>query len=306
VSLIAAASVTSQVSVSGGGSPTATASDVTTIAPQSSSILAITNQGPDAVNFAGFLITGESGTTNVTQSNNCPATMATGTTCDVTLSFNAGSPIIPPDWALFGQYAAADQQLISGAPDPTRLVFIGDSITLYWDQPAPYGEGSLSSVQPFVNRGIVGQTTEQMLVRFWEDVVKLQPAVVHIFGGTNDLGGNTGPETNAEIMDQLTSMTEVAQANGIKVLIASITPVVDTATNTWTDRRPTATIEALNQLIQTLCEQTGAIYVDYFSVLADSNGNMNLNLTVDGLHPNTAGYALMVPVAQQALAKLGY
>jgi lysophospholipase L1-like esterase len=146
-----------------------------------------------------------------------------------------------------------------------------------------------------------------MLVRFWEDVVKLSPAVVHILAGTNDLGGNTGPETNAEIMDQLTSMTEVAQANGIKVLVASVTPTVDTPSNVWSDRRPNSQIVALNQLIQALCTKTGAVYVDYFDVLVDPNtGAMNVNLTVDGLHPNTAGFAAMVPVAQAALAKVGY
>jgi lysophospholipase L1-like esterase len=224
----------------------------------------------------------------------------------MTLS-GASGLIVVPDWANFGQFMAADQQLIAGPPDPTRLVFMGDSTTFFWDQPSPYGAGSLSAVRPFVNRGIPAQTTEQMLVRFREDVVKLSPAAVHIWGGTNDVGTNTGPETNAEILDQIQSMTEVAKANGIKVLIASVTPVIDTPQNEWTLRRPNATIVALNELIQAYCLQSGATYVDYYSVLVDSNGEMNINLTVDGLHPNTAGYAAMVPVARAALTKtLGY
>ena len=293
---------TSQVSVSGGGAATATATDATAI--QYVTTLAITNQGPDAMSFTGLQLIGFVGT----QTNNCPVTIGVNASCNFTMTFAPNSFTRPTgvDWANFGQYAAADQQLITGAPDPARLVFIGDSITYYWDQPSPYGANSLSNVRPFVNRGSAGQTTEQLLVRFQEDVVKLHPAVVHIFGGTNDMGGNTGPETSAEIIDQIASMTQVAQANGIKVLIASVTPVIDTQTNTWTDRRPNASIRALNQSIQAYCQQSGAVYVDYYSVLADSNGNMNINLTVDGLHPNTTGFAAMVPVALQALAKLGY
>jgi uncharacterized repeat protein (TIGR01451 family) len=308
VSLIAPASATSQATVSGGGSVPATASDVTSISPQATTNFTLTNQGPDAVSFSGILLTGESYTNNVAQTNNCPATIGVGASCNFNLTFNTGSPIAAPDWAQFGQYAAADQQLIAGAPNPSRLVFIGDSITLNWDQPAPFGEGSLQAVQPYVNRGIVGQTTEQMLVRFQEDVVKLSPAVVQIFGGTNDLAGNTGPETNAEIIDQLTSMTLVAKANGIKVLIGSVTPVVNlTGGTVWTTLRPNSQIVALNQSIQALCQQTGAVYVDYYSALVNpATGAMNVNLTVDGLQPNTAGYSAMVPVVQQALATLGY
>jgi len=298
----AATPLTAQVSVSGGGSATATGSDATAI--EFISIVSITNQGPDPITFTGLQLIGVVGT----QTNNCPPTVNVNASCNFTLTYNptSSSRVTGPDWAQFGQYSVADQQLIAAGASPGRIVFIGDSVTLYWDQPSPYGEGSLQSVKPFVNRGIVGQTTEQMLVRFWEDVVKLNPAVVQILGGTNDLGGNTGPESNGEIMDQIESMAQVAQANGIKVMIASITPVIDTPTNTWTDRRPNSTIRTLNQLIQAFCQQSGAVYVDYYSVLVDSNGEMNANLTVDGLHPNTAGYQLMVPVAQKALSLLGY
>jgi lysophospholipase L1-like esterase len=258
--------------------------------------------------FNGILLNNEDFTDNVVQTNNCPVTMGVGTSCNFSLQFNSGAPYLGVDWAQYGQYAAANQTLIAGPPNPSRLVFMGDSITLFWDQPAPYGAGSLQAVKPFVNRGIDGQTTEQILVRLWEDALKLNPAVVHIFAGTNDLGGNTGPETNTEIMDQLTSIVEVAQANNVKILIASVTPVVNlSGGNVWTDRRPNPQIVALNQSIQALCQQTGAVYVDYYDALVDpTTGAMNVNLTVDGLHPNTAGYALMVPVAQAALAKVGY
>jgi lysophospholipase L1-like esterase len=199
-------------------------------------------------------------------------------------------------------YAASDQLIVQNPPVSPALVFTGDSITQFWDSPSPYGEGSLQAVQPFINRGISGQTTEQMLVRFQEDVIKLKPALVHIFGGINDLGGNTGPETLPEIMDQIASMTRLAQSYGIKVLIASVTPTVDTPGNPWSLRRPNSSIVALDQLIQAYCQQSGAVYVDYFDVLVDpKTGAMNVNLTVDGLHPNTQGFALMVPVAQAAI-----
>ena len=184
-------------------------------------------------------------------------------------------------------------------------MFIGDSVTLYWDRASPYGNGSLQNVRPFVNRGIGGQTTEQLLIRFQQDVIKLHPAAVHIWGGTNDLGANTGPETNDQILDQIVSMAQIAKANGIKVLIGPVTPVTNDPF--WTVRRPNSLIRSLNQLIQTYCQQSGATYVDYYTVLADSNGDMRSDLTVDGLHPNTAGYSAMVPVAQQALQQtLGY
>ena len=295
--------LTAQVTVSGGGSAPAAATDVTAI--QSATItMTLTNLGPLSLIYGGLEFLGQSGT----ETNNCPTPFPANSSCNFTMTLSGASGlIVVPDWANFGQFMAADQQLIAGPPDPTRLVFMGDSTTFFWDQPSPYGAGSLSAVRPFVNRGIPAQTTEQMLVRFREDVVKLSPAAVHIWGGTNDVGTNTGPETNAEILDQIQSMTEVAKANGIKVLIASVTPVIDTPQNEWTLRRPNATIVALNELIQAYCLQSGATYVDYYSVLVDSNGEMNINLTVDGLHPNTAGYAAMVPVARAALTKtLGY
>ncbi len=297
VSANAPAQSTAQVTVSGGGSAAANGNAPTTI--DLVTVLTLANQGSSAIAFGAIQINGITGTAT----NNCPNIFNVSTTCAFTLTYGPGTDLIRAtvDWAGFNTYAAADQQVIQSPPDPARAVFIGDSITWNWDQPAPYGASSLSSVRPFINRGIPGQTTEEMLVRFREDVLKLNPAVVHILGGTNDLGGNTGPETNAEILDQIESMAEIAKANGIKVLIASITPVVNFQGNNWTLRRPNATILALNQLIQAYCQQIGAIYVDYYSVLVDNTGNMNINLTADGLHPNTAGYQLMVPVAQQAL-----
>ena len=178
--------------------------------------------------------------------------------------------------------------------DPRRTVFIGDSITQAWsDQPF------IKNNPAFVGRGISGQTAPQMLVRFQPDVIALKPAVVHIMVGTNDVAQNTGPETDLEIEGYVTSMVEVARANGIKVVLASIPPAADFP---W--RRglnPTPRIKRLNDWAKKFAARNAVSYVDYWTVLATPEGAMKAQFSPDGVHPNAEGYTAMQPLAKAAI-----
>lgn len=196
------------------------------------------------------------------------------------------------DWARLSFYREANAQL--GPASRPRVVFIGDSITEGWA-----GQPSFKNNPDFVGRGIGGQTLPQMLVRFRADAIELKPAVVHIMGGTNDVAENTGPESDAEIQGYVTSMVELARANGIKVVLASIPPASDFP---W--RRglnPAPRIERLNAWSRDYAERQGLVYVDYASVLATSDGGMKPEFSGDGVHPNAAGYAAMEPLASAAI-----
>jgi len=154
-----------------------------------------------------------------------------------------------------------------------------------------------------VNRGITGQTTPQMLVRFYPDVVELKPAAVIILAGTNDIARNTGPQTAEMIQRNLMAMAELAKANGIKVIFCSVLPISDYGRVKQTVGRPPADILKLNAWLREYAAKTGAIYADYFPALADEKGFMKQAISGDGLHPNAAGYELMVPVASAAIQK---
>jgi lysophospholipase L1-like esterase len=202
------------------------------------------------------------------------------------------------DWAQLGRYRAENAALAAPASGERRVVFFGDSITDAWGRRADTGE--FFPGKKYVNRGISGQTTPQMLVRFEPDVVRLRPAVVVILAGTNDIAGNTGPETPEMIQDNFRAMAAIAKANGIRVVMASVLPAF---AYPWKPGvAPAEPIHALNGWLKDLCAKEGLVYLDYYSALADSRGGMREGTSKDGVHPNTAGYAVMGPLAEKAIA----
>lgn len=201
------------------------------------------------------------------------------------------------DWNQIGRYHPDDERLKALAPEPRRVVFMGDSITDGWklDQ---YFSG-----KPYVNRGIGGQTTAQMLVRMYPDVIDLKPAAIVILAGTNDIARNTGPETLAMIEENFEAMTELAQAHGIKVILCLLTPISDYTEHKQTEHRPPADILKLNDWLKQYANRTHAGIADYYTATVDSTGRLKEGYSNDGLHPNDKGYALMAPVAEAALEK---
>lgn len=200
------------------------------------------------------------------------------------------------DWPQLAKYRAANAALPEPTPSENRVVFIGNSITEGW---APHFD-SLFRGKPYIGRGIGGQTTPQMLVRFRQDVVALKPKVVVILGGTNDIAGNTGPSTLEMIEDNLASMTEVAKANGIRVVLVSVLPVADYPWRRGLD--PAPKIIALNSWMKQYAARAGAVYLDLHTPMADEHGGMKPGLSSDGVHPNMVGYALMSPLTERAIA----
>ncbi len=201
------------------------------------------------------------------------------------------------DYGNLGRYREANSKLTAPSASESRVVFMGDSITDIWKFDK-YFPG-----KPYINRGIGGQTTPQMLLRFRPDVVDLQPKVVVILAGTNDIAGNTGLMSLAEIEGNLQSMAELASVHGIRVVLSSVVPV-----NDYTERskmffplRPPAEILELNRWIKSYCAQHGYVYLDYFSAMVDDKGLLKSDLAEDGLHPNDRGFAIMTPLAQKAI-----
>jgi lysophospholipase L1-like esterase len=209
------------------------------------------------------------------------------------------------DWANMARYREANRTLPAAARSDARVVFMGDSITDGWQQPR---YGGFFPGKPYVDRGISGQTTPQMLLRFRRDVIDLQPKAVVILAGTNDIAGNTGPMTNEEIQGNLASMSELAHAHNIKVVFSSVTPVGEYhVTNPrlapQTTTRPMERIKALNEWMKSYAAAHGDVYLDYFSAMIDDKGLMKAELTEDDLHPNAKGYAVMGPLAEAAIAR---
>jgi lysophospholipase L1-like esterase len=210
------------------------------------------------------------------------------------------------DWPNMKRYREADAQLAPPAEGENRVVFMGDSITDMWDNP---GSGGFFPGKPYVDRGISGQTTPQMLLRFRPDVIALKPKVVVILAGTNDLSGNTGPTTLEDIEGNLASMAELARANGIRVVLASLLPVSDYEKNQagqpiiQTTHRPPEKIKALNEWIKKYAAENDCVYLDYFSAMADDKGFLKEELSNDGLHADAKGYAVMAPLAEAAISK---
>jgi lysophospholipase L1-like esterase len=201
------------------------------------------------------------------------------------------------DFAQLARYREANTALGAPKPGERRVIFFGDSITDGWhlDQYFP-GKG-------YINRGISGQTTSQMLLRIHQDVISLQPAVVVILAGTNDIAGNTGPISLPDIEANFTSMSELARSNGVKMIVSSVTPVhnyTPQAQNFFLQRDP-GKIQALNAWLKDYCAKNGLIYLDYFSAMVDDRGLLRENLAGDGLHPVDAGYGIMASLAQDAV-----
>jgi len=214
--------------------------------------------------------------------------------------------VVASDFGGLYRYAAANAVLAAPKPGEARVVFFGDSITDNWSKPE---YGGFFPGKPYVNRGISGQTTAQMLLRFRADVIELQPKAVVILAGTNDIAGNAGPVSADQVQDNLASMAELARAHGIQVVLASLLPVSDDKKDasgvalTRTRQRPTATIQALNRSLAAYAAKNRHTSLDYFSATAGANGLFRPELNDDGLHPNASGYAVMAPLAEKAIAQ---
>jgi lysophospholipase L1-like esterase len=201
------------------------------------------------------------------------------------------------DWAQLDRYRAANAALPAPAAGEKRVVFYGDSITDAWarhtDEFFP-GKG-------YIGRGISGQTTPQMLVRFEQDVVHLKPAVVVILAGTNDIAGNTGPSSPEMIEDNFMAMLAVARANRIQLVVSSILPADQYK---WRPEvKPAQQIREMNARLKALCAREGLVYLDYYTSMANANGGLDPELAVDGVHPTAKGYAMMSPLAEKAIAQ---
>jgi len=201
------------------------------------------------------------------------------------------------DWAQLDRYRSANAALPASVAGEKRVVFYGDSITDAWarhtDEFFP-GKG-------YIGRGISGQTTPQMLVRFEQDVVHLKPAVVVILAGTNDIAGNTGPSTPEMIEDNFESMAAIAKANGIRMVISSILPADHYK---WQPEvQPAEKIRSMNTRLKALCQREGLVYLDYYTPMANAKGGLDPELAVDGVHPTAKGYAMMSPMAEKAIAE---
>jgi len=209
--------------------------------------------------------------------------------------------IFTDDYGQLARYRDANAALKPAAPGENRVVFFGDSITDGWHLDE-YFPG-----KAYINRGIGGQTTPQMLVRFRQDVIDLHPGVVIILAGTNDIAGNTGPMRLEDIEDDYASLADLARANGIKLIYSSVLPVhnyTDRSKDFFAQRSPEK-ILALNAWLKTYCAQAAhaCTYLDYFNAMVDEKGLMKKDLADDGLHPNAGGYKIMAPMAEAAIEK---
>lgn len=199
-------------------------------------------------------------------------------------------------------YAAENAALPEPQPSEMRVVFLGDSITAAWGRDGFASSAPFFPGRPYVNRGIGGQITAQMLLRFRADVVALQPKAVVVLGGINDIGGHMGPVPDEAIRQNLTAMADIASANGIAVVLASLLPVCDDHQPQTTFYSP-ARIAAINTWLQAYAAARGFVYLDYFSAVSDARSRLRADLTDDGLHPNAAGYAVMAPAAEAAVSR---
>jgi lysophospholipase L1-like esterase len=206
-------------------------------------------------------------------------------------------PTYAQDWPNLNRFQAENVQLGDPAPSEHRIVFMGNSITEGWLQDSM----SFFYGKPYINRGISGQTTPQMLIRFRADVINLKPSVVVILAGINDIAGNTGPSTLDMIADNIMSMVELAEAHGISVILCSVLPAYDFP---WRPgMNPSPKVIALNKRLQAYADLNNLIYVDYFSAMVDGRSGLKDELTYDGVHPNIAGYRVMEPLVEAAILK---
>lgn len=195
------------------------------------------------------------------------------------------------------RYAAENATVAAPAAGENRVVFMGDSITDFWGR----RYGKFFPGKPYINRGISGQVTPQMLLRFRQDVIALQPKVVVILAGTNDIGGSLGPVDTEQTHSNIMSMVDLARAHNIKVVLSSLTPVSDYI-SPQTDKRPNERLKQMNDWMKDYASRNGIVYLDYWTAMLDEQGVLRKELTWDGLHPNEAGYDLMGPIAEKAIA----
>lgn len=201
------------------------------------------------------------------------------------------------DWGNLEQFQEDNRRIGEPAPNENRVVFMGNSITIGWLNSRP----EFFKNKPYINRGISGQTTPQMLIRFRQDVVDLNPKVVVILAGTNDIAGNTGPSTLEMIADNIKSMAEIAHANGIKVILSSTLPAYDYP---WKPgMEPANKIIALNKMIADYAKANEHIYLDYFSAMADERNGLPKKYAADEVHPTVEGYKVMEPLVEEAINK---
>jgi lysophospholipase L1-like esterase len=225
----------------------------------------------------------------------------------------APSPAAPPlralndlinDYGNQRRYAADNQKVQPPAAGEDRVVFMGDSITDSWGRSQnPAVASPFFPGKPYINRGISGQTTAQMLLRFYPDVIALKPKAVVFLAGTNDIGGNLGPVTNESIAENIMAMVDMARANGIKIVLGAVLPVCDYH-RPQTAQRPPERILAFNRWMKNYAAENHVVYLDYFSATVDDKGFFKADLTYDGLHPNSAGYKVMAPLAEKAIAEV--
>jgi len=208
------------------------------------------------------------------------------------------------DWAYLAKFRDADKALPPPAAGETRVVFMGDSITEGWGMKATAtspGRGEFFPGKPYINRGISGQTTPQMLLRFRQDVIDLKPAVVVLLAGTNDIAENTGKMSLGETEGNIGSMSELAWANGIRPVLCSVLPSTEFGWHKGLE--PAPKIKALNQWIKEYAANHGFVYVDYYSAMVNGEGGLKAELSPDGVHPNKAGYDIMAPLAEAGIAE---
>jgi len=228
------------------------------------------------------------------QSAPAPAPPAT----PVTAASNSNEYNPRLDWPWLGRFKEANLALGAPAPGESRVVFMGNSITAGWKIEGP--DGSFPG-KPYINRGISGQTTPQMVLRFRQDVIALQPKVVVILAGTNDIAGNTGPMTLEQTEDNLASMADLAAANHIKVVLCSILPALDYP---WKPGlTPAPKILSINAWMKAYAALKGYVYVDYHTAMKDERDGLPPNLSHDGVHPLPAGYAVMTPLVEAGIEK---
>ena len=261
-----------------------------------------------AVFVAGILVAGRPAPVVAQEPGNAPETKAPAPTSATPTPNQAAAPHHPDNdyWRQHDQQLLTDfpsvahfrddnARLSAPAPGEKRIVFMGDSITEGWhlDQSFPG--------KPYINRGISGQTTPQMLLRFRQDVIALDPKVVVILAGTNDIAGNTGPETPGQIEDNLASMADLAYANGIPVVLCSILPAFDYP---WEPGlTPAPKIDELNTWLKRFAADKGYVYVDYHTAMKDGRDGLPPSLSKDGVHPLPAGYAMMAPLVETGIEK---
>lgn len=201
------------------------------------------------------------------------------------------------DWAYLNRYRNANAKIGLPANGENRVVFMGNSITDFWI----ILDSAFFSGKSYIDRGISGQTTPQMLVRFRQDVISLKPAVVVILAGINDIAGNTGPSTLEMIEDNLSSMAEISRANGIRVVLSSVLPAYEFPWRPGLE--PAEKVVKLNVWIKSYAESHGCVYLDYFTSMSDEKHALKSDLTKDGVHPNLAGYKIMEPLVESAIQK---